>query len=153
MHSNAIVIERLFTSLDRHDPRALADCYDDNATFHDIAFDLKGKEEILSMWRMITSGDIRTTIEQIDADDCMGSARVVDEYTFRETGRPVRNVIESHFRFRDGRILDHRDTCDPRAWGAMALGGMPGFLAGRLRFIRKWAARRTLSDFSRHHTV
>jgi hypothetical protein len=38
MHSNAIVIERLFTSLDRHDHRAMSDCYDENATFYDIAF-------------------------------------------------------------------------------------------------------------------
>jgi len=44
MHSNAIVIERLFTSLDRHDHRAMADCYDENATFHDIAFDLNGRD-------------------------------------------------------------------------------------------------------------
>jgi hypothetical protein len=32
-------------------------CYDENATFHDIAFDLRGRAEIDSMWRMITGGE------------------------------------------------------------------------------------------------
>jgi len=147
MHPNAMLIERLYTSLDRHDDKAMAECYANDATFRDIAFDLKGRANIASMWRMIVSGDIQVTIENIDAGDREGVARIVDRYTFHETGRPVRNVIESHFRFRDARIVDHRDACDPRVWAAMALGGVPGFLAGRFRFVRQWAAAKKLRTF------
>jgi ketosteroid isomerase-like protein len=64
------------------------------------------------MWRMITSGDsdIRVNIESVEANDELGVANVVDENTFRETGRHVRNAIKSRFRFRNGRISDHRDA-------------------------------------------
>lgn len=103
------------------------------------------------MWRMVASGDIRVTFERADADDREGSARVVDEYTFHDSGRRVRNVIDSRFRFLNGRILEHRDSCDARAWGEMALGGIQGLLAGRCRFLRSWKARKKLRDFNRKH--
>ena len=76
-----------------------------------------------------------------------GFARIVDEYAFRETGRSVVNEIESKFRFRNDMILEHQDKCDPRAWAAMAVGGVKGFVTGRLRFVRKGAARKKLDDF------
>jgi hypothetical protein len=77
--------------------------------------------------------------------------KLVDEYTFSETGRKVRNVIDSQFRFRDHLILEHRDACDPREWGAMALGGFGGFLAGRVGPLRRWRAGRKLKRFVQEH--
>jgi hypothetical protein len=149
MHPNAALIERLYSGLDLHDARAMAACYHANASFHDIAFDLTGRDEIAAMWRMIVRGDIRVTIAEIRADDHEGVARIVDEYTFGDTGRRVRNPIESKFRFRDGLIVKHDDDCDPKAWAAMALGGVKGFMAGRLRFLRARAARKKLDAFKR----
>ena len=149
MHPNAALIERLYASLDRHDAAAIAACYAANASFHDIAFDLTGRDEIAAMWRMIVRGDIRVKIEDIRADDHEGTARVVDEYTFGDTGRRVRNPIESKFRFRDGLIVKHDDDCGPKAWAAMAIGGVKGFMAGRLRFLREGAARKKLDAFKR----
>lgn len=151
MHANTQVVERLYTSLSRHIPTAMAECYDAAATFHDIAFDLRGKPKIAAMWEMICDTDIRTAFEVVNADNETAVAKVVDEYTFTETGRRVRNVIESRFRFRDGLIIEHVDSCDPRLWAAMALGGIPGFLAGRLRFLRSWKARSLLREFERQH--
>jgi hypothetical protein len=125
----------------------MADCYHPAATFHDIAFDLLGKEQIGSMWEMICGGDIRSRFEIVRADEATGAARVVDEYTFTDTGRRVRNEIESHFRFRDSLIIEHLDLCDARVWAAEALGGVDGFLAGRFRFLRAWKARAKLRNF------
>src|SRR5215469_3114487 len=99
MHPNTRLMERLYTSLDRHVASAMAECYDATAKFHDIAFDLYGKREIEAMWEMICSTDIRTTFEIVHADDQIGVAKVIDEYTFSATGRRVRNMIESRFRF------------------------------------------------------
>jgi ketosteroid isomerase-like protein len=149
MHPNAQLLQRLYSSLGRHDHQAMTDCYHPDATFHDIAFDLQGKDQIGSMWRLICSGDIRTTFEIVKVDDCEGIVTLVDEYTFSETGRRVRNPIESRFGFRDGLIAGHRDSCDPRAWAAVAIGGLVGFLAGRLRFLRAWKARGMLRTFMR----
>ena len=56
MHTNAILLQRLFTSLDQHDHRSMADCYHTEARFTDIAFDLRGENKIHAMWHMICQG-------------------------------------------------------------------------------------------------
>ena len=153
MHSNADLLHRLFTALDRHDHRAMASCYHPAATFRDIAFDLRGSRQIHGMWHMICKGDIRATFKVVHANDQEGRVRLVDRYTFGATrkplksGRPVRNVIDSRLRFRDGLIIEHRDTCDARAWAKSALGGPIGFFAGRIRFLRSHAAKKKLDGF------
>lgn len=147
MHTNGNLVEQLYNSLNRHDYLAMADCYHPAAHFRDIAFDLKGRDQISAMWQMICSGDIRATFEVISADEASASANLVDEYTFTDTGRRVRNAIESRFRFQDGLIIEHLDSCDPRAWAAAAVGGVGGFVAGRLRSVRAWKAHAKLQRF------
>jgi ketosteroid isomerase-like protein len=147
MNHNADLLHRFFSNLNQHDHQAMANCYHPDAAFHDIAFDLRGENQIHSMWQMICGGDIRVAFEVVQASEQEGVVRLVDEYTFSETGRRVRNPIESRFRFRDGLIIEQRDSCDPRAWAAMAVGGLTGFLAGRFRFLRSWKARSMLRRF------
>ena len=150
-HANADLLARLFTGLAQHDHEAMAACYHPDATFTDIAFDLRGRRQIHAMWHMISEGDIRTAFTVRNADDRAGVVAVTDDYTFRATGKPVHNVIESHFRFRDGLIEEQRDLCDAQKWADQALGGPSGFLAGRLRFLRSLKARQTLSKFMAAH--
>jgi len=147
IHRNAVLLQRLFISLNARDAQAMAECYHPDAHFHDIAFDLQGKREITAMWKMICSGDIQATFEVLYADDREGLVKVVDEYTFSDTLRKVRNPIESRFGFRNGLIALHTDTCDPVAWAAAAIGGIRGVLAGRIRFLRSWKARRKLKPY------
>jgi ketosteroid isomerase-like protein len=161
-HPNALLIERLYTALDRHDAATMADCYHANpVTFHDIAFQIDDKARLYGMWRMICEGEsgIRVTIKNITADDRYGEARIVDTYQFgrdsakREEGQPVVNEITSLFRFRDGLIEKHEDLCDERAWANQAMGGPKGWLAGRIRLLRAVSARRKLNKFLRKHPV
>ena len=147
MHQNAQLLDRLFSSLNRKDDASMAACYHPRATFHDIAFDLEGRQAIHDMWRMICAGDIHATYEVVQADGQHGRVKVVDEYTFGDTGRKVRNVIESRFTFADDLIVAQHDECDPKAWGAMALGGVGGFLAGRIAPLRRFKADRKLRSF------
>src|SRR3954462_407066 len=124
MHPNAALLDRLFTALDRHDHATMTACYHLDATFRDIAFDLHGRKEIHAMWHMICEGDIRATFDVVHADDNTAEVNLIDDYTFSSTGRKVHNVIQSRFQFQDGVIIEHHDFCDPRAWAAMALGGV-----------------------------
>lgn len=149
MHPNEKLLQHFFSSLSRRDAEAMTACYHKDAKFHDIAFDLKGKEKIGAMWRMICDGDIRVTFEVVSADELDGVVKLVDEYTFKDTGRKVRNPIESHFRFENGLITQQSDECDPQQWANAALGGVLGFVAGRLRFVRAWKARAKLRRFIR----
>lgn len=151
MHANAQLLNRLFNSLNDKNFEDMACCYDENAWFRDIAFHLKGRKQIRSMWQMICQGDIRCTFEVIAADDSEGVVRLLDEYTFTGTGRHVRNAIESRFRFARGKIVSQSDACDSRAWAAMALGGISGYIAGRLRFVRAAKAHSKLAEFVRKH--
>jgi ketosteroid isomerase-like protein len=151
MHPNATVLHRLFTALNHDDHATMAACYHPEATFHDIAFDLRRRPRIHGMWHMICErSDVKATFEIVRADDREGWVNLVDDYTFSDTGKPVHNIIESRFRFKDGLIIDHTDTCDPRAWATMALGDGPaGFLAGRIRLMRSLKARWKLWKFTR----
>ena len=147
-HANARLLRRLFTALQDRNHEMMADCYATSATFHDIAFDLHDRREIHAMWRMICdTTSVTVTIQGIEADEREGVARVVDSYTFSETGNPVVNPIESHFRFENGRILEHRDDCDARSWARQAIGGPAGWLAGRFRPLRAWKAARKLRPY------
>jgi ketosteroid isomerase-like protein len=159
-HPNVALVERLFAALNRHDHDAMAGCYDnDQATFHDIAFHLERKPEIHDMWRMICEGEsgIEVNVKRIDADAERGEARVLDRYRFgrdkarRKEGQLVVNEITSRFRFRDGRIIEHVDECDERAWAKQALGGPIGWIAGRSRFVRSLSATAKLKKFLRDH--
>jgi hypothetical protein len=148
-HANALLLRRLFTSLDARDHQAMTECYASSATFRDIAFDLSDRRGIAAMWRMIcTKSPVKVTIEHIEADDRTGCARIVDNYTFSDTKLPVVNRIESRFRFEGGRIVEHRDACDERKWAEQAFGpGPKGWLVGRLRPLRAWTANRKLQPY------
>ncbi len=157
MHPNALLLQRLFSSLNQHDHEAMAACYHSRATFTDIAFDLRGKEQIHAMWHMICqpddhTSDIRAMFHVIHADDRSGWVNLIDDYTFSSTGRPVTNVIDSHFTFENDLIMRQRDFCDPRAWAAMALGGVRGLFAAQFHFLRSLKARQMLLRFVDKHS-
>jgi hypothetical protein len=64
----------------------------------------------------------------------------------------VTNAIDARFVFEPGGlIIEERDECDARAWAQAALGGVVGFLAGNLRFLRSHTARSKLQSFIRRH--
>lgn len=157
MHPNSLVLRRLFTALDQHDHATMAACYHPDATFRDIAFDLRGRKEIHSMWHMICDeSEIHTTIKLIQADAREGHVELVDVYKFgakkHPPGRPVTNVIHAQFAFHEeGLIREHCDSCDAREWAKLALGGPSGFLAGRFRFLRRFAAKQMLEAFVKTH--
>jgi hypothetical protein len=147
-HPNAVLIERLFDALNRHDHEAMATCYHDKATFDDIAFHLHTKQRIHDMWRMICDGDsgIRVDVTSISADDRTGEAKIIDKYRLG-LDQPITNPITSRFAFQDGRIVGQVDECDARAWAAQAVGGMPGRILGRSAFLRSLMATLKLKKF------
>jgi SnoaL-like domain len=155
MHQNAEVLQQLFSGLNRHDHEAMASCYQETATFTDIAFQLKGKKQIHAMWHLICEpgwpADIKAMFHIVHADEHVGWVNLVDEYTFGPNRKPVTNVIDSHFRFADNLIASQHDFCDSRSWAAMAVGGLSGFLAGEFRFLRSRNAAALLRKFVKKH--
>jgi ketosteroid isomerase-like protein len=150
-HPHARLLATLYTALDAKDHAAMAACYHPDAEFRDIAFTLRGRTQIHAMWHLIAETDLRATFTVRSADDETGTVDLVDDYTFRDTGRRVRNVIRSEFRFRDGLIVAHRDACSAARWGVQALGPVKGVLAWLVPATRRAKAMAKLRRFIASH--
>ena len=94
----------------------MAACYAPDATFRDPAFDLAGAE-VGAMWAMLCARgkDLALEWRDVRADDRAGSAHWEARYTFSVTGRPVHNVIDAAFTFRDGSDRHARRPLRPLA--------------------------------------
>lgn len=137
MHPNAALIERFYSAFARRDGEAMAACYHPDVRFSDPVFpELRGAKAG-GMWRMLTErgADLRVEHSAVTADDTTGSAHWEAWYTFSTTGRPVHNVIDARFTFRDGLIVEHVDTFDFWRWSRQALG-VAGLLLGWTPLLR-----------------
>jgi ketosteroid isomerase-like protein len=148
---NAATIERFYRALDQGDAATMVACYAPDVTFSDPAFGELHGAEAAGMWTMLCeqATDLDVEVSAVEADGDTGSAHWDARYTFGATGRPVLNRIDARFRFRDGLIVEHRDSFSMWAWSRQALGP-PAFMLGwnpigRAMFTRK--ARARLEDF------
>ena len=125
------IISRLYEAFAVRDHATMARCYTPDAQFSDPVFpDLRGAQ-VAAMWRMLCqrATDLRITFRDVSAGGDRGAAHWEAWYTYSATGRPVHNVIEATFTFRDGLIAIHRDHFDLYRWTREALGAT-GVLLG-----------------------
>ncbi len=141
MHRNAELLRSFYSAFAKRDASGMAACYHPAITFSDEVFvDLEG-EQAAGMWRMLCERgkDLKIEFRDIEANDSTGRANWEAWYTFSTTGRPVHNRIDARFEFKDGKIIQHRDSFDFWAWARQALGpigvllGWSGFLRNRVR--------------------
>ena len=135
--ANTHLIERFYKAFDEGDGGTMAACYAPDAHFSDPVFpDLRGSRPG-QMWQMLTegAGDLRVELLEHEADEERGSAHWRAHYTFTQTGRPVINDIHASFRFKDGKIAEHRDEFSFHRWARQALGPM-GLLLGWTPLVR-----------------
>jgi ketosteroid isomerase-like protein len=140
---NAELIRRLYAAFGERDGGAMAALYAPDARFSDPVFgELRG-EQPGAMWRMLTgrADDLKIELLEHEAEGDRGSARWVADYTFTQTGRPVRNDVRARFLFSDGMIAEHRDDFDFHRWSRQALG-TPGLLLGWTPILRASVRRR-----------
>jgi ketosteroid isomerase-like protein len=146
---NAELIRGLYEALDRHDGEAMAALYAPDGRFRDPAFGELSGAEAGDMWRMLTGRAEDLSVELVDhaAQGDSGSAHWIATYTFR-TGRHVVNDIEARFAFRDGKIVDHRDSFSFWRWARQALGPA-GLILGLppMNLLVRRRARADLAEF------
>ena len=137
-HPHAALIARFYEAFQRRDAAAMAACYHRDVHFTDEVFpDLRGPQAG-AMWAMLCARgkDLRVEPSAITADDAQGRARWDAWYTFSGSGRPVHNIIQAEFGFRDGLIVRHVDRFDFQRWARQALG-VSGLVLGGTRFMRR----------------
>ncbi len=141
MNANEQLIQKFYEAFAQKDYHTMTDCYHLEATFKDEAFDLKGSKQIGLMWRMLIERgtDLRMEFSDVHANDLTGGASWEAWYTFSSTGNKVHNIIDANFTFKDGKILNHRDSFDFHRWASQSLGitgrllGWTGFLHQKVR--------------------
>ena len=145
--NSSLLLEKLYTCLNNKDHTGMATCYHPDADFKDIAFTLHGKKQIHGMWQMISETDLKASFTIIDVDDETGRVDSEQGYTFRDTGRRVHNIIHSEFRFQDGLIIEHLDSCNALKWGIQALGPVKGILSWLVPSKRRELAMKKLEKY------
>jgi ketosteroid isomerase-like protein len=145
-HPNEELIEHLYDAFDRGDGEAMARAYAPGARFSDPVFTDLREEEPGAMWRMLTGRASQLTVRLLEheADDERGSAHWTADYTFR-TGRRVHNDVRAEFRFKDGKIVEHRDNFSFHGWARQALGPA-GLALGWTPVVQRKVRRQARSD-------
>lgn len=153
-HPHEALIDRFYTAFAAKDYREMSACYHPEVHFQDEVFDLHGSAAS-AMWHMLCDRgtDLVLTYGDVQATDRHGAARWVADYGFGPEKRPVHNVVDASFTFRDGLIETHRDRFDFWAWSRQALGPV-GAVAGWSGWLRRKAsaqANRSLARFIEQH--
>jgi len=141
-HPNQALLVSFYEAFARRDPKAMAAFYAADVHFSDPVFpDLKGVQ-VGRMWRMLAAGanELTLTFCDVQADDQEGSVHWEATYLFSRTGRRVHNVIEARFRFRQGLIVDHRDSFGFWRWSRQALG-FTGWVLGWTPLVKRTVRR------------
>ena len=148
MADYAALIRELYEAMDRHDGETMAKLYAPDGRFEDPAFGELSGAEAGDMWRMLTARaeDLRVELVEHRADGDSGTAHWIATYTFR-TGRRVVNDIQARFRFRDGRIVEHRDSFSFWRWSRQALGPV-GAAIGWTPLLRAAVRKRARADLA-----
>lgn len=149
--ANATTIVEFFRAFASHDPDSIVACYHPEAVFEDPVFGRLSRTELETMWRMLCERGKNSNVmlDRHSATAGAGNAQWTAVYTFGAAGRPVRNVVTSEFRFRDGKIVDQKDRFDLWRWTRMALGAT-GLLLGWTPLVQNSVRRKARTSLQRY---
>jgi ketosteroid isomerase-like protein len=150
MHPNAETIRQFYTAFQHRNGHEMAGYYHRDIHFSDEVFTNLRGPAAGAMWRMLLerAGDLRIEFSDVEADDRSGHAHWEAWYTFTKTGRPVHNVIDAKFEFRNGKIVRHRDVFSFWRWSRQALGPL-GLMLGWSPMVKKRARREAAKSLQR----
>jgi hypothetical protein len=124
MHPNEELIQKFYTAFQARDAIGMCVCYHLDVIFSDPVFGRLPAAQATAMWHMLCARakDLQINFRDVQANAGTGTVRWEARYTFGKTNRPVRNVIDATFAFRENLIIQHDDVFDLWRWTRMALG-------------------------------
>ena len=151
MERNEQIILKFYTDFQSLNYRGMQEAYHDDAEFSDPVFGTLSSKEVKAMWQiLLTRGkDLKISYSDIRATDLVGKCHWEAWYTFSKTGRPVHNIIDAAFEFKEGKIYRHHDSFNLWRWSRQALGPM-GSLMGWTPWLQnklRNSARKSLLAF------
>lgn len=155
MNDHEKLITTFYTCFQRKDYRGMQQCYAENVTFTDDAFQSLRYNQVCAMWHMLlaSSSDLQLTFDNIKADEHSGSCQWTAVYTFTLTNRKVTNKINTQMRFDGMKIVMQVDSFNFWRWAQQAFG-FTGALLGWTTFFKKKVqtkARQRLEHFIEKH--
>jgi ketosteroid isomerase-like protein len=136
---NRKVVSDFYKAFERKDGAAMSAAYAPNATFSDPVFPSLKNGKGAAMWRMLCqSEDLKVRHEIVKVDGDTVTAKWVANYKF--LGNDIENHVTSTIKLKDGKIVDHKDAFDMKAWLGQAYG-----MAAKLPF-----AEHVLGGITRH---
>ena len=147
------IVEKFYEALANLDGDAMADCYHKEIEFQDPAFGVLKGERAGNMWKMLCNSqkgkDFKINLTNIKCTDNEGSSNLDAYYTFSKTGRRVHNRITSSFRFKEGKIISHKDEFDLYRWSRQALG-LTGYILGWTGYFKNKFQAQSLKLLERY---
>ena len=131
MHPQAELIKKFYTAFQARDATSMCACYYPDVVFSDPVFGPLPAAKVSAMWHMLCgrATDLQIDFRDIQADAETGAAHWEARYAFGQQKRPVHNVIDATFSFREQLIVRHEDKFSLWKWTRMALGPV-GLLLG-----------------------
>lgn len=156
MNDNKQLIDQFYTSFQKLDWRGMQDCYHDEVFFYDPVFEDLDAPSAKAMWKMLClqAKDLTIEFSKVEADNEYGSCQWKAVYLFSKTGRKVVNRIKAHFKFHEGKIIEHMDDFDLYTWSRQAFGpagwvlGWSSFLKNKIRKTAKSNLERFMNQES-----
>lgn len=124
MSDHQALIADFYKAFGDRDFRTMQHAYHPDAEFSDPVFPILRGGDVGSMWQMLVTSatDLRIEADKIMPDADGVRCRWQAWYTFSKTGRPVHNIIDASFHFRNGKIISHTDHFDFFRWSRQAFG-------------------------------
>jgi uncharacterized protein len=151
MQAHKRLIEDFYTAFNQLDAEQMIASYHDEVVFWDPVFENLDAPKAKAMWKMLCGNakDFSLDFRDVKAGDEYGSCNWVAVYTFSKTGRQVINDVKAHFKFHEGKIVEHMDDFDLWKWSRQALG-TSGWLFGWTPFIQRKIRKNAKSSLKKY---
>jgi len=148
---NVQLIEKFYAAFKNKDAATMIACYHDEVVFTDPAFgELKGVRA-KAMWEMLlaSGSELKVDYSNIEQTNTGVKAHWEAQYTFGKKKRPVHNLVDAQFEFKDGLIIRHADAFNLKKWAGQAMG-FTGKLLGGTKFFKKKLYQQTNSRLNKY---
>ncbi len=148
-------IEQFYRAFNNLDADKMVSRYHKDVIFEDPAFGVLKGERATNMWKMLCASqkgkEFKVHVTHIESSAEVTTATWEAFYVFSKTGRKIHNIVHAEFRFKEGKIISHKDTFDLYKWSKQALGSK-GLILGWTPFFKnklQIQTNRLLSNFER----
>ncbi len=148
-------IEQFYRAFNNLDAEKMVSRYHKDVIFEDPAFGVLKGERATNMWKMLCASqkgkEFKVHVTHLESSAEVTTATWEAFYVFSKTGRKIHNIVHAEFRFKEGKIISHKDTFDLYKWSKQALG-TKGLILGWTPFFKnklQIQTNRLLSNFER----